>query len=154
VSALRTLSSRQTFFLKIVSPLAWVLGMGGLVVRLFATPGAWGFTHDVRWGLLAVWLIGVAFAASSLRFKRIRMDGTMLYVSNYLQEIEVPLADVAAVDENLWLKTHPVTIRLAHDTAFGDRLVFTPRAAWFRWWAPHPVVAEIRDAASRARTGS
>src|SRR5262249_30888695 len=85
--------------------------------------------------------------------KRVRMDERTLRVSNYLREVEVPLDEVERVHENPWLKSHPVTIRLRRPTVFGDRVVFMPRVRWYSWWAPHPVVPEIREAADRARPG-
>ena len=117
----RTLSSRQTFFVKVVSPVVWIIGVG------FVTLGL------------------------SMRFKRVRMGERSLYISNYISELEVPLTDLVAVEENTWLKTHPVTIEFRRHTAFGSRIVFMPKVRWRFWWASHPVVAEIASAVDRAR---
>jgi len=156
-----TLSSRQTFFAKVVSPAVWIGGVGVLTLWLLVASNTSRdrgipLPAEVKWLLLALWLAGSAFALSSIRFKRVRMDEHTLHISNYLTEIEVPLADVTAVHENCWLRTHPVTIEFRRHTTFGDRVVFMPTVRWWRWsrwWAPHPVVPEIRSATDRVRHG-
>lgn len=154
---MRTLSSRQTFFAKVVSPAVWIGGVGFLSLGLFVAEDAF---HDqgspvdpeAKWVLLGLWLAGTAFALSSIRFKRVRVGERSLQISNYLSEIEVPLTDVVAVRENTWLRTHPVTIEFRRHTAFGNRIVFMPRVRWWYWWQSHPVVDEIQGAVDRVRT--
>jgi hypothetical protein len=85
-----------------------------------------------------------------VRLKRVRMDDTSLYVSNYLREIQVPLRQVADVTENRWVNIHPVTIQFRSATEFGERVVFMPKRRLFGFWRSHPVVAEIRHAVDRA----
>ena len=156
----RMLSSRQTFFAKVLSPVIWIVGVGFVAVGLFVTSDALPgqgrpAPPEARWLVLALWLGGCAFTLSSMRFKRVRMDEQRLQISNYITEIEVPLTDLVAVSENTWLKTHPVTIELCRHTAFGNRVVFMPKVRWrARWRSPHPVVDEISSAVDRARRGA
>jgi len=153
----RELSSAQTFLLKIVFPIFWVGGFGTATIALFLTGS--GF-HDAsgappppeaKWIFLVVWILGGAMTYwACARLKRVRMDDAALYVSNYLREARVPLRQIMAVTENRWLNIHPVTIQFRSATEFGDRVVFMPKARWFAFWSPHPVVAEIRQAVDRA----
>jgi hypothetical protein len=85
-----------------------------------------------------------------MRLKRVRIDDKVLYVSNYVTEIAVPLVNVAEVRENRWVNIHAITIQFHSATEFGSRIVFMPKARWFGFWSSHPVVAEIRAAVNRA----
>lgn len=153
----RTLSSAQTFPLKVVFPTLWIGALVAITLSLFLTPAAWrgpdGRPPDpaLRWVLLFATVAGSAFIWwACIRLKRIRMDDKALYISNYSKEIVVPLANVAEVTENRWLNIHPVTIAFHSDTEFGARVVFMPKARWFAFWSSHAVVDEIQAAVRRA----
>ncbi len=156
MSTPRRLSSAQTFLTKIVLPVVWIGGFALATASLFFTPGMWqgdGLPRDpnLRWLFLGITLVGGYFIGwSCVRLKRVRMDDQMLYVSNYVTEIAVPLANVARVSENRWLRDHPVTIEFYTETEFGARIVFMPKTRWWGSWSSHPVVQEIRTAAARA----
>ena len=153
----RDLSSVQTFVMKIIFPALWVGGFGLGTVALFvvgdnlhdksgAPPPA-----EIKWVFLAVWALGSTFTYwACVRLKRVRMDETSLYISNYLREAQVPLRQVMTVTENRWLNIHPVTIKFRSATEFGDRVVFMPKVRLFGLWTSHPVVTEIHEAVDRA----
>ena len=153
----RTLSSAQTFILKVIFPPLWIGGFALGTAGLFLSPGSW---HDARggtldpetkWIFLLATIVGTVFIWwSCIRLKRVRMDDKMLYISNYSSEIAVPLVNVAQVSENRWVNIHPITIEFHADTEFGSRVVFMPKVRWFALWSPHPVVEEIRGAVNRA----
>ena len=153
----RTLSSAQTFLMKVVLPILWIGMFAVGTASLFLSQGVWHDTHggspdpSMKWYFLVAAIVGTAFIWwTSIRLKRVRMDDTALYISNYSREIIVPLGNVAEVTENRWLNIHPVTIELHSDTDFGSRIVFMPKVRWFAFWSSHPVVEEIRLAVSRA----
>ena len=87
---------------------------------------------------------------TSMRLKYVRMDDRTLYISNGIREIEVPLRDVTEVTYNRWTKTHMVTVEFAHETEFGERIVFMPSIRLFALWSVHPVVTEIESAVAIA----
>ena len=156
-SSPRTLSSAQTFALKVLFPTLWIGGCAAITLSLFLAPGAWGGPDGgppdpaLRWVLLFATVAGSAFIWwACVRLKRVRMDDRALYISNYSKEIVVPLADVAEVTENRWLNIHPVTVAFHSDTEFGSHVVFMPKARWLGFWSPHPVVDEIHAAVKRA----
>jgi hypothetical protein len=153
----RTLSSAQTFLMKLVFPPLWIGGFAIATTTFFLAPTAVVDSsgapadHGMKWTFLLVTVFGTAFIWwSYIRLKRVRMDDRMLYVSNYSREIAVPLVSVAEVKENRWVNIHPVTIEFHHETEFGSRIVFMPKVRWFGFWSSHPVVEEIRTAVSRA----
>lgn len=153
----RHLSSAQTFGMKIIFPVLWVggFGLGTMAAFLNTLHDRTGAPppDEMKWIFLAVWILGSALIYwGCVRLKRVRMDGTSLYISNYLREAQVPLRQVIAVTENRWVNIHPVTIEFRSATDFGDRIVFMPQVRCFglRSWSSHPVVAEIQEAVDRA----
>ncbi len=153
----RTISSAQTFFLKVLFPVVWIGVFAGMTVLLFAgVPGSPDSGTPpppvTRWILLLATIAGSAVIYwACIRLKRVDLDRRALYISNYLTEISVPLRDVVEVTENRWVNTHPVTIRFQRDVGFGTSIVFTPRVRWFAFFSPHPIVAELRTAVERTR---
>jgi hypothetical protein len=147
----RTLSSAQTFFMKFVFPTIWIsmFGLGTLALFFGAFHGQ-GDTAPpaaMKWQFLAGWIAGSTFILwGCARLKKVRTDGTAIYVSNYLREVRIPFDAVRDVTENRWINIHPVTIHFRHSTPFGDRIVFMPRVRLFGWRS-HPVVSELRELA-------
>ena len=147
-----TLSSGSTFLMKVLLPTFWIGITTFITVTLFFWPGVWDdpkvTNPSFKWISLLVAGTGTLYMWwSNVRLKRVGLDDQSLYISNYLTEIAVPLANVANVTELRWLSTHLITIDFLTDTEFGSRVVFLPR------WVggplspqpfPHPVVEEIR----------
>jgi len=79
--------------------------------------------------------------------KRVRLDSTSLYVSNYMKEITVPLNMIADVTENRWINIHPVTVHFRVNTEFGQKITFMPTVRFFSIWSSHPIVAELKHLA-------
>ena len=144
----RTLSTGLTFLMKFIFPPVWICGFGAGTVALFIG-GLYGRSGSMppdwmKWLFLAVWVCGSAFILwSGGRLKRVRTDGSAIYVSNYFTELRIPVEEIKGVSENRWIKGHPVTIQLRTDSAFGSRLVFMPAMRYFKFWSSHPVVAEL-----------
>ena len=154
----RTISSAQTYLMKVVFPVLWIGGFALGTIVLFA--GGRGFTDQagsppdpsLKWTFLLATLVGSAVIYwTCIRLKRVELDDTALYISNYQKDIVVPLRDIAEVTENRWINIHPVTIRFHRETEFGGSIVFMPKVRWFGFFSSHPVVAELRAAAARAR---
>jgi len=154
----RTISSAQTFFLKVVFPVFWVGAFVGTTVLMLA--GFPGFRDSAgqpasagtKWAMSLASVIGTAAIYwFCVRLKRVELDHNALYVSNFLKEVAVPLRDVEGISENRWVNTHPVTVRFRRDTGFGTSIVFMPTVRFFALGAPHPIVAELREAVRRAR---
>ena len=90
----RDLSSAQTFPTKIIFPALWIGGFGLGTMALFVAGDSF---HDktgaappaeIKWIFLAAWTLGSMFIYwGCVRLKRVRMDETSLYISNYLREV-------------------------------------------------------------------
>ena len=85
------------------------------------------------------------FTCASL--KEVSADEHSLYISNYINEISIPLDDIDNVTENTWLNIHPVTIHLKHPSRFGSEITFMPKIKFSAFGEEHPVVHELRRAA-------
>ena len=149
----RTLSSAQTFLVKFVFPIVWISGFGLGTLALWA--GAFngsagnGPPHEMKLQFLAMWIAGTAFILwCCAGLKKVRIDQDSLYISNFRKEIVVPLSSIGSVTENRWINIHPVTIHFRAPTEFGNKVTFMPKARFFGLWRSHPVIGELRGAAS------
>lgn len=153
---MKDLSSMQTFVVKFVFPVIWISGFGAGVLALWsgAMSGRNGMQPpaEMKWIFLFGWIFGIAMIWwMCAPLKRVRLDGMILHVSNYLQEISVPVAAIERVAENRWVNIRPVTIHFNRTTPFGDSIVFMPTSRMFAFWSPHPVVAELEQLMVTAR---
>jgi hypothetical protein len=146
---MRTLSSASTWWIKYLTPFAFALAMVGqglwfgLVRPVLSTAGG-------AWQLLVLFcivatLLTFLVAWQGLQLKQVRMDDEALYISNYFQEIRVPLSNMEHVSEFLGVRQgNRVTITLRDDTPFGRKVVFMPPFSWSRRGRVDPVVGELR----------
>jgi hypothetical protein len=147
----RTVSSSQTYFLKVIQPILAVPVWAGGAYMMFADSHNDAVWLKLRWLFLAVWTFGLASILwLGRRLKAVSVDEHNLYISNLSEEISVPLSDVLEVTESFWINSHPVTIHLKSPSAFGSKIIFQPKWA-FRLFGPHPVVKELIDLAAANR---
>ena len=74
----------------------------------------------------------------------VEADDHNLYISNYLQQITVPLNEVKGVFESIGRRGKTITIAFKERTVFGKSVIFAPP------WKPfnngdHPTAQELRD---------
>ena len=132
--------------MKFVLPGVWIPFFGAPTIGMFVLTDE-GLESPSAWILLLVWIAGSAFFLwDSFRLKAVSVDENLLYVSNYLKEIAIPLSHIYDVTENVWLNTHPVTIHLKSPSEFGGRIVFMPKTR-FLFFSSHPVVKELKQLA-------
>jgi len=146
----RQLSSHLTFFYKFIFPAIWISGFVAGTAACFAG----GFRDqngnplpmDVCWGFLGATVAGAIFLYwTCVRLKVVWLENGHLCVSNYLRTEQIPLVDVAEVEERRWSSNHPIIVRFVHETCFGTAVVFIPRPRWVVL-RPHPIAEELRAA--------
>ncbi len=154
----RQLSSGQTLYFKFVQPVLGIAGFGAATLLAFAgalddSAIARAVPH-LKWLLLAGWLGATPLLlATNAGLKRVRLDAHTLYVSNFRDEIAVPVSEIESVLERRWLRLHPVTIKFRTATPMGRAITFMPVGRMFGFLTGHPVVDELRRAAAHARQG-
>jgi hypothetical protein len=152
----RVLSSAFTLFMKYLFPTIWISGFGLAAVTIMLNhlqDQAQGRPENPHapppFVFFAIWLIGSAFLLFFCRsIKRVETDDTNLYVSNFFQEVKVPLSNVEAVTECRWINQRPVTIHFRTPTSLGKSVMFIPRQRMFGFFSTHPVVLELRRLAA------
>ncbi|HEY0428922.1 MAG TPA: hypothetical protein VGC76_14165 [Pyrinomonadaceae bacterium] len=139
----QSISSAFTFYFKVILPALWIpfFGVGAIVSSFNMT------TSDLPFGRffpLLMWLGGSIFIYwAGVGLKKVSIDETTLYVSNYSKEILIPRAEIQAVTENFWINTHPVTIHLKSPSPFGSKIKFMPKLRFFAFFRSHPIVEEL-----------
>ena len=146
------LSSRLTFFSKVIFPIVWIGGFGVGTIALWTNNSV---PHQEKWRFLGALIVGSLFIWwAGARLKKVSVEGGALYVSNYLKEIALPLDIVERVSENRWINIRPVTLYFRRSTDFGNKIVFMPKTRVMLPWRPHPVVNEIKRMVEMATTES
>lgn len=144
----KRLSSRFTFFYKLILPAVWLAGFGFATAVLVVNPPAIGPSPLL---LAALWLLGAAiFLRLGFPLKKVMATESGLLVSNYRREVLVPYDRIAGVRENKWWSIRPITVELRSPCDFGRRFVFMPYHA-FVVFADHPAATTLRQRADAAR---
>ncbi len=143
----RELSSKQTFLLKIILPI--IIGINFVLMLVL-------IAANIRTNaILPLLIVPILLAAgiyvmsrTTMRYKKVSIDDEFLYVSNYRNEIKIPLSNISDVTEIKWTRTRPITIHLKNDSEFGRKIVFTSKMNGFRIFADNPIVAELKELAN------
>jgi hypothetical protein len=144
----RTLSSDWTIFFKFF-PAFWIplfgLATAGLFLGVFRGENDSPAPEFMKWLFPCLWISGSFFAyVTCAALKQVAADEHCLYVSNFINEISIPLADIGDVTENDWLNIHPVTVHLKRPSRFGSKITFMPKIKVF---GVCPVVTELKSLA-------
>jgi hypothetical protein len=135
--------------MKVLFPAVWigVFGYGTLTLWMGTghLRGGGVPPPEMKWIFLGAWFLGTGLLLwGCVGLKRVRIDSTNLYVSNYLTEIKVPFSNIANVTENQRVNIHPVTIHFRTPTDFGETIKFMPTTRIFAQSSSHPIVAELQ----------
>jgi len=146
---MRTLSASETFFAKFIFPTIWIVGFGLGTIAVtrspVRSPEPTLFGAPIGWCFPIFWLAGSIFLTwTCFPLKRVRLDGDALLISNYVQEIRVPLADVTGVTENRFVNPRTISVTFRTPTAFGQRVMFIPRGSGVRFWKESLVIEELQ----------
>ena len=151
---MRELSSRWTFFQKRVFPPLWIGGFSLVTLLMFLVPDSFHGSMDVRaarWIFAGATLVGGGFIYwACMRLKKVTLVGDILIVSNFRDEIQVPLRDIETVSGSLSVSPELIWIEFRRPTAFGSKIVFMPKMRFLHGFTRHPLVAELRSLIANA----
>lgn len=124
-----------------------MLWSGGFIDQNHAAP-----PPQIKLVFAGLWIAGTALILwANAGLKRVRIDERQIHVSNYFQEIDVPLSAITDVSQNRWLNSRPVTIQFGYATELGNAAKFMPKQRFhIRFWRADPVVEELRQLAGIA----
>jgi len=152
------LSSRWTPFYKFVIPLLVLggVGTGTVVAYLHPEPQKMppGLRPDQAWILMAVTaVIAIALMWWALgRLMRVELDEDELVISNYRNEIRVPLANVTKIGGPSRSNPPRYTLTFDEPTELGRTIAFIPPIAWtLMRMKERDEVVELRAAWEAAR---
>jgi hypothetical protein len=154
----RQLSSRMTFFYKVVFPTIWIGGFASGSALMFLSPDAWNLNphlRKVRWIFLLALIVGAGLIYwSCIRMKKVWLGQNSLIISNYLREITVPLQQVERVSGSILMSPELVWVHFRRATAFGNRIIFMPKLRLLSGFSQHPVVDDLRQLINEAHRGA
>ena len=137
----RRLDSIATFGIKFVMPALWLAALARalqMVLRESASPSP-GF-------IVFCVLSGAFMLRQTYGLKRVDLVGQTLVISDYRQEITVPLDQIERITQ-LPMTNSPVTIHLSNDTGVGRKIRFFPGMRAVNGISRHPIVLELAAAA-------
>jgi hypothetical protein len=146
---MKIISSRLTFLIKIIFPTVLITAFGVVTLSvcfdfMLDTNGV-PLPPEEKWQFIFAWIIGTMFTLwCCAGLKKVRVDSTHLYVSNFRKEIAVPFSNIEDITEYCW-SNNPITIHFHTPIAFGQSIRFIPTERFIPFlWASHPVVEDLK----------
>jgi hypothetical protein len=95
--------------------------------------------------------VGIGYRLMWRPLKSVSVDERFLYVSDYQDELAIPLSEIVRVTQSNWSRIRAVTICLRTQTRFGSEIEFMPRVEWKHGWTEYEVVDELRRLSRASR---
>lgn len=136
-------SSNTTLLFKFFIPTFWLVFFGAFTLAVFLVEVDY-FDHIpaflFRLSMLGFFLLGLLFFYwAFLRLKRVEMDETYVYVSNYFKAARYPWHNIERLKVQDLSLIKPVRIYLKEKGTFGKRITFLMSQKRFRSFAlKHP----------------
>ncbi len=140
----RVISSKDTFFYKIILPVSFLICAAILPAAIYLYDRN---NNAVAAVFVFVFLIlsAAIFFMMTKALKKLSVDDNFLYVSNYRKEITVPLSNI---DKILWFDDmRPAMIYLKTPSEFGKKTNFSPNVKSTSWDS-NLVVEELKELAN------
>lgn len=142
------ISTRMTFVQKFVTPLfiplffalVWWQGSAVRFDRTFDAFAVAAFAVSIVWYALVFWPAKV-----------VRIDDNNLYVSNFMREATIPIADIESVSDFILSEPRRVSIKLKKPSEFGSTIIFLAKYRWYSGFDAHPIVDELTRLAAQKR---
>jgi len=146
----KRLHSLETYLYKYVLPI-FFFPWDGFRSLNTALPSHDPAAVKVRWLFLGLWLVVIPFLFwYAYKLKRVILRDGVLVVKGYLNEIEIPLADIASIEKTRWPNMRYAVLRLRAPSEFGERIRFIPKG-WLESVGGRPVLEELQEQVRAAR---
>jgi hypothetical protein len=153
----KVISSRQTFFIKRIFPIAWLAFLGLFSIMPLVLPASGRSPPS----LIPFVLMPIAMAAfGAVLFRKLVWDladevgdgGDFLLVRKGSVEDRIRLADVMNVSTGFSTRPPRLTLRLRSPGKFGDEIAFIPvRQFTFNPFARNPIAEDLIRRVDAAR---
>ena len=80
--------------------------------------------------------------------------GDNLRISNYFQEIEVPLTEVESVSKSRAMRVTLISLTFRQPTSFGSSIVFIPKSNLFSGWSQPSLMEQLQADIARLKGSS
>ncbi len=132
------LSSNATLFWRVFTPVFGTVFFTGLLLVFWLTDEEELYLPVSAWWprsiILAIWIAWIVFVRRTLwRLKRVDVDDTHLYVTNYWSTVRYPWQDVEHWEEKKRLGRRIVNFRLKSPGRFGQVISFLPGSYFDEW---------------------
>lgn len=141
------ISTNLTLFLKIFIPTFWIVFFGAVTLAVFLTD--YQYVGNIPRGtfqliVLLFYLSGLAmFYFTLLDLKRVEMDNSFVYVTNYFKTYRYPYHNVERIEVSKFLFFSTANLYLIEPGNFGRRILFVPSLFRLRdFLDSHPGVRE------------
>lgn len=125
----------------------WIggFGFGTLMMLLAPDSFAGDDVRAIRGDFVTILAVGSALIYwSCIRVKRVSVDSDSFLISNYHEEIRVPLRDVERVSASLLMHPELIWLHFRRPTRFGSRIVFIAPMRLFAL-GRHPLAQELNS---------
>jgi hypothetical protein len=148
------ISSQWTAVYKFILPTVWISVFGLGTLGLFSSAFDQGTArppYELKWIFLGVWVLGTGiWYRYCIPLKRVSIDGGDLIVSNYVNEVRVPLSRIRRVSEGRFQNPRTITVVFDEDSKLGASILFMPPARFIWPWQEHPVAKQLRQLSQTA----
>ncbi len=129
-------SSNLTLFLKIFIPTFYLVFFGAFVGTIwFAGYDNFGkIDGDIlRWASLFCYLaVTTIFLFTTMKLKRVEMDGQHLFVTNYFKHFRYSYDSIESIKEKEYPFVKIIQIRFKQTGSFGKKVSFLPSKSRFK----------------------
>lgn len=125
---MQQVSTSLTIFLKFFVPVFWTIFFFGftLAVWLLDSGTFAGMPiQTFRYGILVFLLLGVVvFYFTVLQLKRVEMDQTHIFVTNYFKNFKYPWSNIENIEERDFIVFRTIHLVLKEPGTFGKKITF------------------------------
>lgn len=125
---MQQVSTSLTLFFKIFIPVFWITIFFAFTVAVWfldTSTFAGIPIQTFRFGMVGFLLIGVTFLYFTvLQLKRVEMDGTHIFVTNYFKNFKYPWSNIKNIEERDFVIFRTIHIILKESGTFGNKITF------------------------------
>lgn len=125
---MQQVSTSLTLFLKIFVPVFWTVFFFGFTMAVWlldAGTFAGMPIQTFRYGILIFLLLGVVFFYFTvLQLKRVEMDQTHIFATNYFKNYKYPWSNIENIEERDFVIFRTIHIVLREPGTFGKKITF------------------------------